>query len=116
MSLIKLKNLSRLKLTDLLRRRKMTLRDFLDEFGITTYMGLCIKCDRIGVSTPDEEAFDKVNIKFVSNPQEGVVVVEPIDVILSERTGEVINDNTDAFLMKGYSKKKKKKEDPQDVS
>mgnify|MGYP001587424083 CR=1 FL=1 len=72
----------RLRLADLLRRRKMTLRRLLDEFGITTYEGLVIRCNRMGVSPPDEKEF---RIAFpdppVNNPPEGVVVLEPPPVI-----------------------------------
>lgn len=75
MSNIKVKNVPRLKLTDLLRRRKMTLKSFMDEFGITTYEALAIRCKRLGVQTPDESAFTELNMPLVSSPTEGVVVL-----------------------------------------
>lgn len=82
MSKIVVKNMPRLKLVDLLRRRKMTLRQLLDEFGITTYAGLVIRCERMGVAPPPEEDF-KVAFpdKPVNSPQEGVVVLEPPPVV-----------------------------------
>lgn len=82
MSRIILKNMPKLKLSDLLRRRKMTLKQLLNEFGITTYEGLVIRCARMGVLHPVEAEFraalpgDPVN-----NPSEGVVVLEPPPVI-----------------------------------
>lgn len=82
MSKIVIKNVPKLKLGDLLRRRKMTLRQLLDEFGITTYAGLVIRCERMGVASPSEEDF-RVAFpnKPVNSPQEGVVVLEPPPVV-----------------------------------
>jgi hypothetical protein len=79
MSIIKLKNLPKIKLADLLRRRKLTLRQFLNEFGITTYESLVLRCERMGVGAPDEKEFIALNLVAVSNPSEGVVVIE-VDV------------------------------------
>lgn len=76
------KNMPKLKLSDLLRRRKMTLRALLDEFGITTYGGLLVRCDRMGCAPPTEAEF---RVAYptgpVNSPQEGVVVLEPPPVI-----------------------------------
>lgn len=82
MSIIKVKNLPRLKLSDLLRRRKMTLKSFLDEFGITTYEGLKNRCDRMGVAPPEQLEFEKIfgssaPAITINNPTEGILVVEP---------------------------------------
>lgn len=76
------KNMPKLKLSDLLRRRKMTLRALLDEFGITTFNGLLIRCDRMGCAPPTEAEF-KVAYPTgpVNSPQEGVVVLEAPPVI-----------------------------------
>jgi len=77
------KNMPKLKLSDLLRRRKMTLRALLDEFGITTYGGLLVRCERMGCAPPTEAEF-KVAYPtgpIVNSPQEGVVVLEPPPVI-----------------------------------
>lgn len=76
MSRIQVKNLPRLKLSNLLRRRKMTLRQLLDEFGITTYDSLIERCNRMGVAPPDENEFLAVAPIPVNNPSEGVFVVE----------------------------------------
>jgi hypothetical protein len=85
----KIQNEPRLKLTDLLKRRKMTLKQFIDEFGITTYDGLINRCVRMGVAAPDEADFKPLVSVIVNNPVEGIVVIEPIPVI-AERTGEII--------------------------
>ncbi len=81
----------KLKLSDLLRRRKMTLRRLLDEFGITTFEGLCTRCTRMGVLPPSETEF---KVAFpdppVNNPPEGVIVLEPPPVI-DEITGREID-------------------------
>jgi hypothetical protein len=90
MSRIHVKNLPRLRLTDLLRRRKTALRSYLNEFGITTYEGLLARCERMGVAPPEREDFEKVVVVRVSSPPEGVVVLEAPKVI-KESTGEVID-------------------------
>ena len=85
------KNMPKLKLSDLLRRRKMTLRALLDEFGITTYEGLVIRCDRMGCAAPSEAEF-KVAYPTgpVNSPTEGVVVLEPPPVV-DDITGRKID-------------------------
>jgi hypothetical protein len=78
-----LKNQPRLKLADLLRRRKMTLKQFLDEFGISTYETLSIRCARMGITPPLLAEFNDVvppNAR-VNSPQEGVVVLEAPPVV-----------------------------------
>lgn len=88
---ITLKNVPRLKLTDLLRRRKMTLRRMLDEFGITTYEGLVVRCERMGVLPPPEKDFKAAfPDPPVNNPQEGVVVLDPPPVV-DEISGRIID-------------------------
>jgi hypothetical protein len=79
-----LKNQPRLKLVDLLRRRKMTLKQLLDEFGISTYEALHIRCERMGVTAPTHDEFDVVmppTRAWVNSATEGVVVVEAPPVI-----------------------------------
>jgi hypothetical protein len=73
----------------------MTLKNFADECGITTYNGILNHCDRLGVVPPTQSEFDDaLGTQFVSNPMEGVVVLEPASVVLDH------NDDT---------KKKKKR-------
>lgn len=85
-----LKNQPRLKLSDLLRRRKMTLQQMLSEHGITTYETLTIRCDRMGVVPPTEQEFRAVVKVPVNNPQQGVVVLEPPPVV-DDLTGREID-------------------------
>jgi hypothetical protein len=70
---------AKLRLADLLRRRRTTLKAFMDELGLTTHSGLCLYCARLGVQPPSSEEFYAV---FPAVPQansaaEGVVVLSP---------------------------------------
>ena len=96
MSKVTLKNMPKLKLGDLLRRRKMSLRQLLDEFGLTTYEGLVIRCTRMGVLPPTEADF-KVAFPIgpVNSPTEGVIVVEAPPVI-DDITGRKIDPEAPA--------------------
>ncbi len=95
MTKIYLKNMPKLRLGDLLRRRKMALRQFLDEHGLTTYEGLVIRCDKLGVQPPDETEFKAAcPASPVNNPTEGVVVLEPPPVI-DGNTGRTIESSHD---------------------
>jgi hypothetical protein len=81
----------RLRLVDLLKRRKMTLRQLLGEFGITTYEGLLARCERMGVLPPNDEEFKVAHPDPpVNSPQEGVIVLEPLPVI-DDMTGRKID-------------------------
>ncbi len=92
MTRINLPNQPRLKLTDVLKRRKSTLKQFIDEHGITTLGGLNEACHRLGVAGPTEDEFHAVvpRTPAVSNPQEGVVVVDPLPIV-DEATGRQID-------------------------
>lgn len=81
MSRIKLKNTPRLRLADLLRRRKMTLLQFIEESGVQSYEGLVIRCQRIGVQPPVKDEYLALKPTVVSSQQDGVVVLEPPKVI-----------------------------------
>ena len=84
------KNLPRLKLSDLLRRRKMTLDWFIKESGVQTYEALCARCHRLGVQPPPESDWKALRPKKVSSPSDGVVVLDPPDVT-EESTGRRID-------------------------
>jgi hypothetical protein len=90
-------NISTLKLTDLLRRRRATLREYIDDFGIITYEALLERCTRIGVIPPSREEFAGLNIPVVNSPAEGLVVLEPPPVI-REVTGKPIDPETNEEL------------------
>ena len=86
------KNMPRLELGNLLRRRKMSLKQFIDEHGITTYEGLAARCSRMGVVPPDVKAFNATLPPLpVNNPTEGVVVIEPMRIIAE--SGAIIADD-----------------------
>jgi hypothetical protein len=89
----KKKNLPKLRLADLLKRRKMTLKQLLDEFGITTYAALTIRCERMGVQAPSQEEFDVVAGTVVSSPTEGVVVLEAPPVIEDCSGKEIVDED-----------------------
>jgi hypothetical protein len=84
------KNQPRLRLSDLLRRRKMTLKQLLTERGISAYETLVIWCNRIGVVPHTEAEFREVFPSPVNSPQEGVIVLEPIRVV-DEISGRAID-------------------------
>lgn len=77
------KNQPKLRLADVLRRRKTTLQALVSELGLVTYSGLEIWCRRMGVLPPSQEEFDTLvaagPIALVNSPQEGVVVLDPVD-------------------------------------
>lgn len=74
------KSLSKISLTDLLRKRRSNLASFLKETGIVSYDLLKSRCDLIGVLPPSESEFFKIrgnNPPEISSPTEGIVVLEP---------------------------------------
>ena len=98
MGKIIVKNLPRLKLSDLLKRRTTTLDEFMKEHGITTYTDLDIFCKRLGVVPPTLEEFSSVRTGFVNSPAEGVIIVEPdftfMDVSVTNKTKPTLNDDS----------------------
>lgn len=82
----------RLRLADLLRRRRTTLTTFVGSLGVTTHAALAIWCDRMGVIPPTQEEFD---VSFplssrVNSAKEGVIVLQAPPVI-DEFTGNEID-------------------------
>lgn len=77
MSKFQIKKLPPIKLTDLLKKRKTNLKNYLASSGITTYVTLQQKCNSLGVSAPSEAEFHDAVDVVVSSPQEGVVVLDP---------------------------------------
>lgn len=84
------KHQPRLKLSDLIRRRKTTLKQMITDRGITTYTALAHWCERIGVLPPTEKEFSDVMPVPVNSPQEGVVVLEA-PAFTEEQTGRDID-------------------------
>ena len=92
---VTLQNLPKLKLGDLLRRKKMTLKHFLHEFGITTYEGMLTRCQRMGVLPAEESEFKacfKPGLPEVNNPLEGVVVLEPLSEVTEQQSVQEDSD------------------------
>lgn len=87
---IVLKNVPRLRLVDVLRRRRTTLKALVAELGLTTYSGLEIWCGRMGIVAPPEADFNLIfppaPAARVNSPREGVIVLEAPPVI-AEATG-----------------------------
>jgi len=85
------KNEPRLRLADVLRRRRTTLKALVTELGITTYSSLDAWCGRMGIAAPSQAEFE-IAVPFtvrVNSPLEGVIVLEAPNVI-DERTGEPV--------------------------
>lgn len=77
-----------LKLTDVLRKKKISLDKFIKDFGINSYESLKMRCERMGVVPPAESKFNEIKGgEFVNSPTEGILVLEAPKVI-NEKTGE----------------------------
>jgi hypothetical protein len=87
---IVLKNQPRLRLADVLRRRRSTLKALVGELGVSTYAGLEIWCARMGLVPPTDDEFSVIFPSKVNSPQEGVIVLTPPPVI-AEPTGQPID-------------------------
>jgi hypothetical protein len=91
---ITLNNMPTLKLAALLKRRKMTLKQLLNEFGITTFDALVNRCQRMGVVPPSLDEFNAASgntnesLPTVNNPSEGIVVVAVSSSSFSDSTNE----------------------------
>lgn len=80
-----------LKLTDVLRKKKISLDKFIKDFGINSYESLKMRCERMGVVPPVESKFNEIKGgEFVNSPTEGILVLEAPKVI-NEKTGEELN-------------------------
>lgn len=117
MSRIYLKNLPRLKLTDLIHRRRMTLRRLMDEYGIITYASLVSRCERLGVQEPTLEEYEIAMPALVTSQSEGVVVLEapqsvPADHELTEPLATGTGQDDDPLVTPdGLTKKLRKRKD-----
>lgn len=85
------KNLKKLGLTTLLKKRKLTLKQFVDEHAITTYEQLKVLCISMGLEIPCEREFASSFGLIVSNPSEGVIILEPIKVT-NEKSGAWVEE------------------------
>lgn len=84
-----------IKLSDLLRKRKMTLSKFITEFGLHSYESLKARCERIGVSPPDIDVYNKAKgPELVSSPTDGIIILD-FPKVINEKTGVEINTETE---------------------
>ena len=67
---------SKIKLVEVIKRRKLTLKMFINEFGITTYNQLLEKCNDLGVQPPTVEEFNVALPNKVTDINEGILVLE----------------------------------------
>lgn len=88
----------KLKLADLLRRRRTTLTAFVNELGVTTHAGLAHWCVRMGVLPPSYEDFIAIfpPAERVNSAQEGVVVLNA-PAVIDEATGYDIDPEAPVF-------------------
>lgn len=74
-------SVSKLALTDLLRRKRTNLVKYLTDNGIYSYELLSTRCLSIGVIAPTEDQFLKArgtgSVCDVCSPSEGIVVLHP---------------------------------------
>jgi len=84
----RIKGLPPIRLVDLLKKRKTNLKEFIKNSGIASYQTLLLKCNKMGVSAPNESDFNSALGKVVSSPQEGVIVLDP--PTLTKDTGEKV--------------------------
>jgi hypothetical protein len=88
-------SLSKVSLSDVLRKRRTNLKKFLDDSGIVTYELLAARCASMGVLVPAEDEFnlakgiDSSMTPEVSSPTEGVLVLNSPPIIL-ESTGKSV--------------------------
>lgn len=84
------KEIIKLELSKLLKRRKLTLKRFLEDFAITTYDQLVRTCEGMGVVPHSLDDFNAAFPKTVTNPAEGVAVFEAASSV--EDTIEVLDE------------------------
>ena len=109
------KSVSKIALTDLLRRKKTNLTKYLTDNGIFSYELLATRCSSIGVVPPTEEQFTKARgsagLHEVSSPTEGIVVLNP-DILEEEEEEEnnssIIFSNDTGLENMPKGKKKRK--------
>jgi hypothetical protein len=88
-------SLSKVSLSDVLRKRRTNLKKFLEDSGIVTYELLTSRCASMGVLVPSEADFNSAKgIKpdttpEISSPTEGVLVLDSPPIVL-ESTGKSV--------------------------
>lgn len=104
---ITVKNIARLSLFDLLKRRKTKLEFFVSEMMISSYDALVSHCEMLGVQPPTvEECLDLFQVKQPSLPQEEVIVSPSVS---EQETQEYSSLQEEENLPPTTKEKKKKK-------
>ena len=110
MSRVKLKNKPKLTLAYVLRRRKISLTQFVQDSGVQSYAGFSKLCLDMGIAPHTEEEYNReVKPKLVTSQQDGIVVLEPLPVI-DDLTGRQIDP--DAPVLKPGIEVITEKKDP----
>jgi hypothetical protein len=101
---------SRVTLENLLKKRKKTMEEFMNELGIVSYESLKNKCENMGVQPPSEQEFMNATgnsaLPKYSSPAEGIVVLLPI-----EKEEPATKNDIESETSSLASQKKKKKND-----
>ncbi len=80
MSNVELKNQPKITLELVLKRRKSTLKNFINEAGVQNYSGLVELCRRLGVANVPEDVYNKeIKPQLVTSQQDGIVVIDVIE-------------------------------------
>lgn len=86
-----------IKLNDLLRKRKITLAKFITDFGLHSYESLKLRCERIGVTPPDIEVYNKAKgTELINSPTDGIIVLD-FPKIIKEKTGDEMLSEEDSL-------------------
>lgn len=85
----RIKGLPKIKLLNLLKKKRTNLKEFLSNSGIASYQTLLLKCANMGVDSPSEQEFNDALGPIVSSPQEGVIVLDPPNLV-KDQTGAKI--------------------------
>ena len=105
------KSLSKISLTDLLRKKRSNLASFLKETGIFSYELLVSRCASIGVVAPPESEFLKLRgnspTPNISSPTEGIVVLD-YDNGFSSTESSSVEEEQETSLEEVALKRRKK--------
>lgn len=93
MSKIKLNYMPQLTLADVLRRRRETMKKFVNDSGVQSYEGLCNLCKVLGMLPPNKETYQlEIDPPFVTSQLDGIVVLDPPPVEIQD---EDVQDSFD---------------------
>jgi len=109
------KSYSKVKLIDILTKRKKTLKMFLKEMGIVTFESLKMRCNNMGVLPPSQKEYDDAMgnpvIPEISSPTEGIVVLSvPQEETFPSKVEEQDFQEISSISEKVFRKKKKSSE------